>query len=69
MMQGLYLYEDEGQLEGSGAFLSFLVPGSKYLYRDFSIALYQVLQGCLCLQKLLHSIRTPSEPCALTIWQ
>ena len=47
------LYENEWELEGSRAFLSFLVPSSQKLNRQISVALNQILQGCLCLQQLL----------------
>jgi len=49
------LYENEWELEGSRAFLGFLVPSSQKLNRQISVALYQVLQGCLCLQQLLRT--------------
>ena len=50
------LYEYEGQLQGGGSFLGFLVPSSQGFHRQVPVALYQVAQGCLCLQQLLQPV-------------
>ena len=55
------LYENEWELEGSRAFLSFLVPSSQKLNRQISVALNQILQGCLCLQQLLRATTTKAR--------